>query len=274
MKTNKALLHLLGEDRLEEVFQAFDEPNSGQNEFQNQVLLLKARWFSLKNQEVAGTASREDLDVGYAQVRKSLHHLLTNDAPHTQVPASAQGKNSWFWPAALVGALLIGLASAWFAFSEDNTQRKQAQNEQKRLEELVAPVKPEEKPAEASTSATAPPVPLQLPANSMALFQTSTRNVRYTLTSADIAPANSTEELVSIQLKCSNLGKYPLNFWNSSFRLDCDGSRIAPSGDLNKVVPERSDASGTLQFMVPIATQSFELIFEDFDQEKKLVLRR
>jgi Effector-associated domain 11 len=271
MKTKTELLTLLGEDRLEEIFQEFSAPNIAQTPKAQQVLLLQSRWHDLKNQEIAGITSRADLDVGYAQVRQGLHHVLTLEPP-TEQPAQKSAA-SWFWPVALVGALMIGLASAWFALNTDIDTQKAAKEDKKRLEELVKPVITEEtKPTNSASAQTA--IQLQLPENRVATFTVLTNQVRYELLSAQIEPANDAESLVQVQVKCSNKGAYPINFWNKSFRMACNGNNLAPSGSLNAVVELKSDHTGILEFMIPAAATSFDLVVMNQDMEKVFVLKR
>jgi hypothetical protein len=52
-------------------------------------------------------------------------------------------------------------------------------------------------------------------------------------------------------VRCTNNGAFPMNFWDSSFRLVVDGVPRAPISGLNEVVDGRSAKEGDVVFEVP-----------------------
>ena len=65
----------------------------------------------------------------------------------------------------------------------------------------------------------------------------------------------------------TNNGKYPANFWVSSFRLVVDGVPRAPENDLNEVVADHSAKEGIVEFVIPDTTTNAGLQIGDVGKE-------
>jgi len=72
----------------------------------------------------------------------------------------------------------------------------------------------------------------------------------YTLLSGDVAPRGS-GRLVRLRVRLANVGAYPANFWDGSFRLATAGQVFEPTSGLNEIVDGRSVKQGIVTFDVP-----------------------
>lgn len=77
-------------------------------------------------------------------------------------------------------------------------------------------------------------------------FETST----YTVLGVETQPRTPSAYGLRFQVRLLNRGKYPMNFWDSSFRLLIDGVPGAPDSNLNEVVAGNAAQAGTVSFLV------------------------
>ena len=56
------------------------------------------------------------------------------------------------------------------------------------------------------------------------------------------------------EVRMTNNGKYPANFWGASFRLLVDGAPRAPENNLNELVDSHSAKEGMVEFVIPDTT--------------------
>ena len=80
----------------------------------------------------------------------------------------------------------------------------------------------------------------------------------YTLLSGGITPRGSSNTL-RLRVRLSNEGRYPANFWVSTFRLAVQGQVLSPTNDLNEVVDGYSVKQGIVAFDVPSGVSSATL---------------
>lgn len=76
-------------------------------------------------------------------------------------------------------------------------------------------------------------------------------DVEFTLLNATLAPRNSESSTLTIQVRLLNNRNYPVNFWDSQFRLLIDGIPRAPNSGLNVVVDGNAADEGDVSFIVP-----------------------
>jgi hypothetical protein len=75
--------------------------------------------------------------------------------------------------------------------------------------------------------------------------------VEFTLLDASLAPRNSETSTLTIRVRLLNNQNYPVNFWDSQFRLLVDGIPRAPNSGLNVVVEGNAADEGEITFVVP-----------------------
>lgn len=75
--------------------------------------------------------------------------------------------------------------------------------------------------------------------------------VEYEILGATVRPDGTGQLALEASIRCTNHGRYALNFWDASFRLDAGGVSIAPVYGLNELVDGDSSKSGTVRFVLP-----------------------
>jgi hypothetical protein len=75
--------------------------------------------------------------------------------------------------------------------------------------------------------------------------------VEFTLLDASLAPRNSESSTLTLRVRLLNNRPYPVNFWDSQFRLLVDGIPRAPNSGLNVVVAGNAADEGEVTFIVP-----------------------
>lgn len=75
--------------------------------------------------------------------------------------------------------------------------------------------------------------------------------VEFTLLDASLAPRNSESSTLTLRVRLLNNRNYPVNFWDSQFRLLVDGIPRAPNSGLNVVVEGNAADEGEITFVVP-----------------------
>jgi len=61
------------------------------------------------------------------------------------------------------------------------------------------------------------------------------------------------------EVRMTNNGRFPANFWGDSFRLRVDGVSRAPDNSLNELVAAHSAKEGAVEFVIPDATTNVGL---------------
>jgi hypothetical protein len=56
---------------------------------------------------------------------------------------------------------------------------------------------------------------------------------------------------LTFSVRCTNHGRYDVNFWDSTFRVDAGGVSLAPNSGLDEVVSGDSSKTGDISFLVP-----------------------
>ncbi|MGE3179395.1 MAG: toll/interleukin-1 receptor domain-containing protein [Vicinamibacterales bacterium] len=93
----------------------------------------------------------------------------------------------------------------------------------------------------------------------------------FSLVSAAIVPRGGSTEL-RLRLRLMNYERVDANFWNASFRLTVNGHELAPSGDLNDIVPGHSLRYGIVTFDVPASATAATLHIIDRDRRGDIPL--
>jgi hypothetical protein len=80
-------------------------------------------------------------------------------------------------------------------------------------------------------------------------------DVEYEILSAHVRPDVDGMIALTFSVRCSNYGKYDMNFWDSTFRLNSDGVSVPPDSGLNELVAGDSSKSGDVSFTIPADTR-------------------
>ena len=80
-------------------------------------------------------------------------------------------------------------------------------------------------------------------------------DVEYEILNASARPDVSGKIALTLTLRCTNHGRYDLNFWDSTFRLNVGGVSHSPDPGLNELVAGDSSKSGDIRFTIPADTR-------------------
>ncbi|MBT2594839.1 hypothetical protein [Arthrobacter sp. ISL-72] len=84
-------------------------------------------------------------------------------------------------------------------------------------------------------------------------------DVEYEILDAAVRPDASGKVALSFTIRCTNHGRYDINFWDSTFRLGAGGVNYSPDSGLNELVAGDSSKSGDVRFIVPADTRDVSL---------------
>ena len=80
-------------------------------------------------------------------------------------------------------------------------------------------------------------------------------DVQYEILDAQVRPDVDGKITLTFSVRCSNYGRYDINFWDSTFRLNAGGVSVSPNSGLNDLVAGDSSKSGEVSFTVLAATR-------------------
>jgi hypothetical protein len=122
--------------------------------------------------------------------------------------------------------------------------------------------------AAGSTAAASQPV--ALPLNRVSL---AGGTAVVTIQSAAIEPIDLDRRALKFRVRHLNAGRFPANFWGSSYRLIVDDAPRAPTNDLNEVVAADSAKDGDVVFEVPAAAKNVVLQISFGDDRSRIPLK-
>ena len=93
----------------------------------------------------------------------------------------------------------------------------------------------------------------------------------YTVLSGAVSPHGS-HTTVRLRVRLANEGRYPANFWDSSFRLVAGGDTLTPTSGLNEVVEGQATRQGVISFEVPVDVTRATLQVLGRDEPASLIL--
>jgi hypothetical protein len=80
-------------------------------------------------------------------------------------------------------------------------------------------------------------------------------DIEYEILDAQARPDVDGKIALTFSIRCSNYGRYDVNFWDSSFRLTAGRISTAPYSGLNDVVPGDASKAGDISFVIPADTR-------------------
>jgi hypothetical protein len=80
-------------------------------------------------------------------------------------------------------------------------------------------------------------------------------DIEYELLEARVRPEVAGKVALTISVRCTNHGRYDINFWDSTFRLNAGAVSLSPDAGLNELVAGDSSKSGDVRFTVPADTR-------------------
>jgi len=91
-----------------------------------------------------------------------------------------------------------------------------------------------------------------------------------TILSAEIEPIDLERRSLKFGVRYTNGGRYPSNFWSSSYRLIVADVPRAPTNLLDEVVPADSSKDGEVIFEVPASTKDVVLQISSGEERSRL----
>jgi hypothetical protein len=80
-------------------------------------------------------------------------------------------------------------------------------------------------------------------------------DIEYEILDAHVRPDVAGKITLTFSVRCTNHGRYDINFWDSTFRLNAGGVSVSPDSGLNDLVAGDSSKSGDVSFTVPADTR-------------------
>lgn len=80
-------------------------------------------------------------------------------------------------------------------------------------------------------------------------------DLEYEILDARVRPDVAGKVALTISVRCTNHGRYDVNFWDSTFRLNAGGVNHSPDSGLNELVAGDSSKTGDVRFTVPADTR-------------------
>lgn len=90
-------------------------------------------------------------------------------------------------------------------------------------------------------------IPIVLPAEARIRHE----DLVYEVLSARLEGYAPGKKSLTFDIRLTNNGNYPVNFWAASFRLLVDDILRAPVGELNELVDAHSSREGSVEFVIP-----------------------
>ena len=162
-----------------------------------------------------------------------------------------------------VTGLIVALQQAGI-FDGEKQKAPQVQNE------AIKPSKARENPVPPAPDATKPSSTSQVAPYSVNLSagaQVRVGDLVYTVLTARLERYAPNKLSLRFEVRMTNNGRYPANFWASSFRLLVDGVPRAPENDLDEVVKDHSAKEGIVEFVIPDTTTNAGLQIGDVGKE-------
>ncbi|OQW40057.1 MAG: hypothetical protein A4S08_05665 [Proteobacteria bacterium SG_bin4] len=95
-------------------------------------------------------------------------------------------------------------------------------------------------------------------------------NAVYKILAVQLDRYNVEKLSLRFTVRMTNNDRYPVNFWDESFRLLVDGAPLAPVSGLNKLLHSRSAEEGEIEFVIPVTAQSVALKIEHLNESTEI----
>jgi hypothetical protein len=127
-------------------------------------------------------------------------------------------------------------------------------------------------PASGTQAPAANPASQSLPLPASASLLTD--SALYTLLSANVSSYAPGQLALDLTVRMTNRSGYDANFWAASFRLAVNGALVAPSNDLDELVPASSTKDAEVEFVIPANTTTAGLQMGDVGPGKPALALR
>jgi hypothetical protein len=193
-----------------------------------------------------------------------------------QMPEKLQANTSWWQtiPGILTGVAAIITAVTGFIIAYNSLSHSGSVELPKPASGTASGARPTSPtPATHGTAsgAVTAAAPIELPQIHRVKLSAGTAD--YTIVAAEIEPLDAERRSLKFSVRYLNAGRYPSNFWSSSFRLIVDNVPRAPTNSLNEVVPADSGKDGEVIFEVPTGSKEVVLQISVGDEKSGLLFK-
>lgn len=112
--------------------------------------------------------------------------------------------------------------------------------------------------------------PMQYPITLASGTKVRLGGATYQILTAQLDWYDADRRVLRFTVRLTNNEEYPVNFWDDTFRLLVEGVPRSPVGGLNKLVQGHSAEEGEVEFMVPAATRSVDLLVRNSDESSRI----
>ena len=245
--TKNALLHLLAENRIEDLF---EQLRTLQN---RDLLLLQSQWNDLRQRQQLGTVSEQQVDVEDARIRQSLLDIIENAFNESSKTPGADSrpfaparKPRWMIGIAAAAGLVIALLTILGPFRRD-------------------PAAEEGSPSVTKT--------LTVPTAPMSIVSSQTGPITWQLLKAERSGFNPENWQVSIQAKCIK-PLYGLGVSAGTVHLRHGTDELAPYAVEFPFVQAGTTGMGSFHFQVPKSWKKATLVIyhQEYDHPKEVAV--
>jgi hypothetical protein len=179
---------------------------------------------------------------------------------------SANGPSWWqTLPGILTGlaAIITAVTGLIIAFNRTGSRSEPVSSSS------PPPVSRDAQPATTTESPSAGPIPLP-PLHEVKLAAGA---AVVTILSAQVAPIDAARRTLTFDVRYRNAGRYPANFWSSSYRLIVADVPREPTNLLDEVVAPDSAKEGEVVFDLPRGAKDVTLQISAGDEKTRLPFR-
>lgn len=124
----------------------------------------------------------------------------------------------------------------------------------------------------ASTATASSGAGIELPLPAINEVKLDGGNTVVKILKAELQPFNAEKRALKFVVRHTNNGRYPANFWSSSYRLIVDDVPQAPTNFLDEVVPSDSAKVGDVVFEVPLTVNQVILQISSGDDKTRITV--
>jgi hypothetical protein len=167
-----------------------------------------------------------------------------------------------------LAAIITAVTGLIVAFNHTSNRSDVAKPASVSLPSGARPGSAAESPASGPTGGAGGAEPLALPAVNP--IKLAGGDAVITILSAEIEPIDVERRSLKFGVRYMNGGRYPSNFWSSSYRLIVADVPRAPTNLLDEVVQADSAKEGEVIFEVPVSTKDVVLQISSGDERSRI----
>jgi len=182
---------------------------------------------------------------------------------------------SWWQtvPGVLTGlaAIITAVTGLVVTFTHTGTRTEDVRPSSEAAAQNASPASPAQSRSAGTVGVAGGTQPVALPAVSRVRLAGGAADT--TILSAQVEPIDLDRRSLKFVVRYMNAGRYPANFWSSSYRLIVDGVPRAPTNVLDEVVEPDSAKEGDVVFELPLAVKDVVLQISSGEEKSRIPLK-